>query len=119
MLHVSGLQIAYGAVVAGRDINLPVHHSEIVSLIGANGAGKFSTLRAISGLVKPRAGTIAFEGQEITGLRPDLITGRGLIQVPEGRAVLARMTVLENLQMGTYVRRDSDVEADRHLRLGQ
>ena len=112
MLRVSGLQIAYGAVVAVRDLNLEVYQGEIVSLIGANGVGKSSTLRAISGLVKPRAGTIAFEDQEITGLRPDLITGRGLVQVPEGRAVLARMTVRENLQMGAYRRRDPAVEED-------
>jgi branched-chain amino acid transport system ATP-binding protein len=112
MLRVSGLQIAYGAVVAVRDLNLEVHQGEIVSLIGANGVGKSSTLRAISGLVKPLAGTIAFEDQEITGLRPDLITGRGLVQVPEGRAVLARMTVRENLQMGAYRRRDPVVEED-------
>lgn len=125
MLRIEGLQVWYGAVAAVRGIDLTVAEGEIVSLIGANGAGKSSTLRAISGLVKPRGGTITFQGRAIQGLRPDQITALGLSQVPEGRAVLTRMTVRENLLMGAYTRRDREVEADlkqvleRFPRLGE
>jgi len=112
MLQVKGLEVAYGAVAALRGVDLSVAEGEIVALIGGNGAGKSSTLRAISGLVKPSAGSISFQGRAITGLRPDKITVLGLSQVPEGRAVLARLTVVENLLMGAYVRRDSQVAAD-------
>ena len=112
MLQVKGLAIAYGAVAAVRGVDLSVDEGEIVALIGANGAGKSSTLRAISGLVKPTAGSITFGERAIAGLRPDKITALGLCQVPEGRAVLARLTVLENLQMGAYLRRDAQVAAD-------
>lgn len=112
MLRVNGLEVAYGAVTAVRGVDLSVEAGEIVSLIGANGAGKSSVLRAISGLVKPKTGAVEFQGRNITGLRPDKITALGLSQVPEGRAVLARMTVLENLQMGAYGRRDSEAGAD-------
>ncbi len=112
MLRIRGLEVAYGAVAAVRGVDLDVAAGEIVTLIGANGAGKSSILRAISGLVRPRAGTIEFEGKRIDGLRPDRVTALGVAQVPEGRAVLARMTVLENLLMGAYPRRDGEVQAD-------
>jgi branched-chain amino acid transport system ATP-binding protein len=112
MLRVKGLQVSYGAVSAVRGVDLEVNAGEIVTLIGANGAGKSSVLRAISGLVKPAGGSIEFEGRQIAGMRPDLITRLGLSQVPEGRQVLARMTVLENLLMGAYHRRDREVQAD-------
>ena len=112
MLRIEGLVVAYGMVAAVRGADLEVADGEIVSLIGANGAGKSSILRAVSGLVKPRGGSIRFEGRELKGLRPDQITRLGLSQVPEGRAVLARMTVRENLLMGAYARRDRSVESD-------
>ncbi|HLN62699.1 MAG TPA: ABC transporter ATP-binding protein [Symbiobacteriaceae bacterium] len=112
VLRIEGLQVWYGAVAAVRGIDLTVAEGEIVSLIGANGAGKSSALRAISGLVRPKGGTIQFQGRAIQGLRPDQITALGLSQVPEGRAVLTRMTVRENLLMGAYTRRDREVEAD-------
>lgn len=112
MLQVKGLQIQYGAVGAVHGIDLQVEQGEIVTLIGANGAGKSSTLRAISGLVKPKAGEILFEGKPLAGLRPDQILALGVAQVPEGRAVLGRMTVLENLLMGAFARKDKEVEAD-------
>jgi branched-chain amino acid transport system ATP-binding protein len=112
VLRIEGLEVAYGPVAAVRGADLAVEQGEIVSLIGANGAGKSSILRAVSGLVKPRAGRISFDGQTITGWRPDRIVGLGLGHVPEGRAVLARMTVLENLLMGACQRRDREVEAD-------
>jgi branched-chain amino acid transport system ATP-binding protein len=112
MLKLRGLGVSYDAVAALRGIDLDVGEGEIVALIGANGAGKSSTLRAISGLAKPTTGTITFKGRSIAGMRPDRITGLGLSQVPEGRAVLARLTVLENLQMGAYLRRDARVASD-------
>lgn len=112
MLRVSGLDVAYGAVQAVRSVDLAVGAGEVVSLIGANGAGKSSILRAISGLVKPRAGSVEFAGKNLGGLRADQITRLGLSQVPEGRAVLARLTVLENLQMGAFSRKDGEVESD-------
>lgn len=107
MLRIESLEVAYGMVAAVRGADLEVVEGEIVSLIGANGAGKSSILRAVSGLVKPRGGSIRFAGRELKGLRPDQITRLGLSQVPEGRAVLARMTVQENLLMGAYSRRDA------------
>ncbi|MDF2628951.1 MAG: ABC-type branched-chain amino acid transport system, ATPase component [Symbiobacteriaceae bacterium] len=112
MLQIEGLEVAYGMVAAVRGVDLTVAEGEIVSLIGANGAGKSSILRAVSGLVRPRGGSIKFGGRELRGLRADQITRLGLSQVPEGRAVLARMTVRENLLMGAYARADREVEAD-------
>jgi branched-chain amino acid transport system ATP-binding protein len=112
MLQVNGLQVQYGAVTAVHGIDLRVEQGEIVTLIGANGAGKSSTLRAISGLVRPKAGQILFGGMPIAGLRPDQIVAAGIAQVPEGRAILGRMTVLENLLMGAYARRVPGVKAD-------
>lgn len=112
MLRIRGLEVAYGAVAAVRGVDLDVEAGEIVTLIGANGAGKSSILRSISGLVRPRAGSIEFQGRRIDGQRADQVTARGVVQVPEGRAVLARMTVLENLLMGAYTRRDGEVQAD-------
>jgi branched-chain amino acid transport system ATP-binding protein len=112
MLQVNGLQVQYGAVTAVHGIDLRVEQGEIVTLIGANGAGKSSTLRAISGLVRPKAGQILFGGKPIAGLRPDQIVAVGIAQVPEGRAILGRMTVLENLLMGAYARRDPGVKSD-------
>ncbi len=112
MLQIEGLEVAYGMVSAVRGVDLTVAEGEIVSLIGANGAGKSSILRAVSGLVRPKGGSVKFGGRELRGMRPDQITRLGLSQVPEGRAVLARMTVRENLLMGAYARRDREVEAD-------
>lgn len=113
MLEVRGLQVAYGAIAAVKGIDLTVPAGQIVALIGANGAGKSTTLRTISGVLKPARGTITFEGKAIGGLRPDKIVRTGLVQVPEGRQVLARMTVQENLIMGAYTRRDqAGVKAD-------
>ncbi|HWI53454.1 MAG TPA: ABC transporter ATP-binding protein [Symbiobacteriaceae bacterium] len=119
VLRIESLEVAYGMVAAVRGADLEVAEGEIVSLIGANGAGKSSILRAVSGLVKPRGGSIRFAGRELMGLRPDQITRLGLSQVPEGRAVLARMTVQENLLMGAYSRRDSGIDADLKRVLGR
>jgi branched-chain amino acid transport system ATP-binding protein len=106
LLEVEGLVVAYGPVVAVRGISLRVEEGATVALIGANGAGKTTTLAALSGLVRPAGGSIRFAGREIAGLRPPRIVELGLVQVPEGRAVLPQMTVLENLELGGYRRRD-------------
>ncbi|MDB4897028.1 MAG: livF 1 [Firmicutes bacterium] len=113
MLEVKGLHVHYGAIAAVKGIDLRVPAGQIVALIGANGAGKSTTLRTISGLLKPTRGTITFAGKAIGGLRADKVVRAGLVQVPEGRQVLARMTVAENLLMGGFCRRDAaGVKAD-------
>ena len=106
MLEIRDLHVNYGAISALHGISLKVEQGKIVTLIGANGAGKTTTLRAISGLVKPRAGVINFEDHNIAGLAPHVIVGRGIAQSPEGRMVFANLTVIENLQMGAYLRKD-------------
>ncbi len=106
MLQIKDLHVNYGAISALHGISLEVKQGEIVTLIGANGAGKSTTLRAISGLVKPRAGVIRFAGENIAGLAPHVIVGRGIAQSPEGRMVFANLTVEENLRMGAYLRKD-------------
>lgn len=106
MLEIRDLHVNYGAISALHGISLKVPKGQIVTLIGANGAGKSTTLRAISGLVKPRSGVINFEGHEIAGLPAHTIVGRGIAQSPEGRMVFANLTVLENLRMGAYRRKD-------------
>lgn len=106
MLEIRDLHVNYGAISALHGISLDVNQGEIVTLIGANGAGKSTTLRAISGLVKPRSGIINFEGRNIAGLSPHVIVGRGLAQSPEGRMVFANLSVIENLRMGAYLRKD-------------
>lgn len=106
MLEIKDLHVNYGAISALHGISLEVKQGEIVTLIGANGAGKSTTLRAISGLVKPRAGVIRFAGENIAGLAPHVIVGRGIAQSPEGRMVFANLTVDENLRMGAYLRKD-------------
>jgi len=106
MLEIRDLHVNYGAISALHGISLDVKQGEIVTLIGANGAGKSTTLRAISGLVKPRAGVINFNGTDIAGRPPHEIVGRGIAQSPEGRMVFANLSVLENLRMGAYLRRD-------------
>jgi branched-chain amino acid transport system ATP-binding protein len=106
MLEVSGLSVAYGAIQALRGISFRVAAGQIICLIGANGAGKSTTLAALSGLVRPDAGRIVFEGEEITRLGSDRLVRRGIVQVAEGRAILAGMSVEENLELGGYHRRD-------------
>lgn len=106
MLLLEGVSVHYGKVVAIKDIDLEVHEGEIVALIGANGAGKSTTLRAISGLEPIRTGRISFEGNRIDGVQPEEVTRRGIAHIPEGRRIFPQMTVLENLEMGAYLRRD-------------
>ncbi len=107
MLTITDLHVCYGAISALQGISLTVPRGSIVTLVGANGAGKTTTLRTISGLVPPASGTITFDGETITGLPPHKIVARGLAQSPEGRMVFANLTVLENLRMGAYLRRDT------------
>ena len=106
MLEIHDLHVNYGAISALHGISLEVPRGKIVTLIGGNGAGKSTTLRAISGLVKPRSGVINFDGHDITALPPHAIVARGIAQSPEGRMVFANLTVLENLRMGAYLRKD-------------
>ena len=106
LLEVKSLYVNYGAIKALIDTNLVVNEGEIVTLIGANGAGKSTTLRAISRLVNPRSGQIFYNGQEITRSRPDRVVSLGIAHSPEGRRVLARQTVLTNLELGAYTRSD-------------
>jgi branched-chain amino acid transport system ATP-binding protein len=106
MLEVRDLRVAYGQIEAVKGVSFDVPEGRIVTLVGANGAGKTTTLAAISGLVRPRAGRIAFDGRDLTRLGPHRIVGLGVVQVPEGRDILATMTVTENLQLGAYGRRD-------------
>ena len=106
MLEVRGLQVAYGHIEAVQGIDFEVNTGEIRTLVGANGAGKSTTLLALSGLVKPKAGSIRFEGVELTKLKTHQIVERGLVQVAEGRAILTTLTVRENLELGAYRRKD-------------
>jgi branched-chain amino acid transport system ATP-binding protein len=113
MLEIRDLVVGYGEITALHGISLSIPQGRIVTLIGANGAGKSSTLRAISGLVKARSGTIVFEGESITRLPAHKIVARGLAQSPEGRMVFSNLTVLENLRMGAHLRRDkAGISAD-------
>ena len=102
MLELDKVEVRYGSITALHGISLRVEPGSIVTLIGANGAGKSTTLRAISGLARPSAGTIRYNGEDITHLPPHQIVGRGISHVPEGRMVFANLTVLENLKMGAY-----------------
>ena len=106
ILRIKDLKVNYGGIEAVKGISLDVPQGEIVTLIGANGAGKSSTLRAISGLVKPTSGTIEFEGEDITGKNPTDIVTRGITLVPEGRKIFPDLTVKENLRVGAYLRKD-------------
>jgi branched-chain amino acid transport system ATP-binding protein len=108
MLKIDNINVYYGAIHAIKGISLEVGEGEIVTLIGANGAGKSTTLRTISGLLKPKSGTITFEGKEIAGLAAQDIVKAGISQVPEGRRIFANMTVMENLDLGAFIRKDKE-----------
>ena len=108
MLKVDNIDVYYGAIHAIKGVSIQVAKGEIVTLVGSNGAGKSTTLRTISGLLKPRNGSILFEDTHIEGMPAHKIVGMGLCQVPEGRRVFANMTVMENLELGAYLRSDKD-----------
>lgn len=106
LLEIKSLEVAYGGIKALHGISFYVTEGEIVTLIGANGAGKSSTLRAISGMVQPQSGSILFKNKDITNLPSHLIARQGMAHVPEGRGIFAKLTVEENLQVATYYRKD-------------
>lgn len=113
MLKVSDLNTSYGKIHAVRGISFEVHTGEIVTLIGANGAGKSTTLKTISGMLSPTSGSIDFEGKDIAGMPSHKVTAKHIIHVPEGRRIFAQMSVKENLEMGAYLRNDKvEIEED-------
>ncbi len=109
MLEVDNIHSYYGSIHALKGISLSVEKGEIVTLIGANGAGKSTTLRTITGLMKPSTGQVFLNGEDITPLKPHLIVNKGMAMVPEGRRIFARLTVMENLDMGAYIRDRKDI----------
>ena len=110
ILKIKDLKVNYGGIEAVKGVSFDVPEGEIVTLIGANGAGKSSTLRAIAGLVKPAAGSIEFNGEDITAKEPNAIVSKGITLVPEGRKIFPDLTVLENLKIGAYLRNDDLTE---------
>lgn len=113
MLEVRDLHAAYGAILAVNGVTLDVRSGEIVTLIGANGAGKTTTLNCIAGLLKPKSGSVRFDGEDLARVPAHDIVRRGLVMAPEGRRVFPRMTVAENLEMGAFTRKDKDgIRAD-------
>lgn len=106
MLEIENIYVSYGMINAIRGVSFTVDRGEIIALIGANGAGKTTTLHTISGLLRPKSGSIRFNGTEITRVAPHKIVSMGIAQVPEGRRVFSQLTVLDNLKMGAYIRRD-------------
>lgn len=112
MLEVRGLATAYGGIRALKGVDIDVPEGAIVSILGANGAGKTTLLKTIAGLLRPSEGQVRLRGERIDGLPPDRIVRKGVALVPEGRAILARMTVEENLEMGAYACRDPETAAD-------
>jgi branched-chain amino acid transport system ATP-binding protein len=106
LLGVEDLHVSYGAITALRGVSLSVGQGEVVALIGGNGAGKTSTLRAVSGMLRPRSGSIRLGSQQVQGLKSNLLVPRGMAHAPEGRGIFLNLTVLENLELGAYLRRD-------------
>lgn len=116
LLRLANVEASYGAIRALRGISIVVDQGSIVTLLGANGAGKSSTLRAISGMLKTSAGSIEYDGQVINGKTPNQIVKMGVAQVPEGRRIFKDLTVTENLRMGSYIRKDkAGIEADLEM----
>lgn len=112
MLVIENLDVYYGAIQALEGVSLEVKEGEVVSIIGSNGAGKSTLLRTISGLTRPRQGTISFNGEEIHDTPADKIVRLGISQSPEGRRIFTNMTVQENLQLGAFTRKDGEIQAD-------
>ncbi len=112
MLLVREIDVFYGAIQALKGVSIDVQEGQIVSIIGSNGAGKSTLLRAVSGLLKPRTGTISFENEEIQGQTPDVIVRKGISQSPEGRRIFTNMTVQENLLLGATIRTDGEIKSD-------
>ncbi len=112
MLSINNLVVGYGKIAALHDMSIELEPGGLTTLIGANGAGKTTLLKTISGLMKPTSGTILYDGKDIAGMEPYDIIAMGIAHCPEGRRVLPRQTVYENLKMGAYVRNDNEVEKD-------
>jgi len=120
VLRVNDLHVGYGAIRALRGVSLEVNAGEVVALIGANGAGKSTLLRTVSGILQPSSGDVTFEGRNLRGLAEDKIVRLGILQVQEGRGILTRMTVLENLEMGAYGRSDkAGIREDMEMVFGK
>jgi branched-chain amino acid transport system ATP-binding protein len=120
MLETKNLNVFYGAINALNDVSITVQPGEIVAIIGSNGAGKSTLLRTISGLIRPRSGSVSYNGKELTTLQPHEIVKLGLSHAPEGRRIFTNMTVEENLQLGAYLRKDkAGVAADMEMVLGR
>jgi branched-chain amino acid transport system ATP-binding protein len=116
MLDVKDLHVSYGAIAAVKGLSLEVREGEIVTLIGSNGAGKSTTLRTISGLLKPKSGSITFKGERIDGTPGHEVVAKGICQSPEGRRIFPRMTVEENLDLGAFLRKDTaGIKADQEM----
>jgi branched-chain amino acid transport system ATP-binding protein len=112
MLDIQGINVYYGAIHALEDVTISVNEGEIVAIIGSNGAGKSTLLRTISGLLRPRSGTIKFQGEEIQDCAPHDIVKMGISHSPEGRRIFTNMSVIENLQLGAFTRKDAEVQSD-------
>jgi branched-chain amino acid transport system ATP-binding protein len=112
VLEVRGLSVSYDAIQAVRDISFSLDQGEMVALLGANGAGKTTTLKTISGLLRPRSGSIVFEGRALEKIEPHKIVRLGIAHVPEGRKIFHRLTVLENLKTGAYIRKANSIGED-------
>src|SRR5579871_2755225 len=112
MLEIKDISVFYGAIQALCDVSINVEKGEIVAIIGSNGAGKSTLLRTISGLLRPRQGSITFSGRDLTSVPPDQIVKLGLSHCPEGRRIFTNMSVLENLQIGAFIRKDDHIGAD-------
>lgn len=113
MLEIHGLSVDYGPIAALRDVSLRIDSGQMVGILGANGAGKTSLLRTISGLIRPSGGSIRFEGRDIAGMRPETVVGLGIVHVPEGRGIFPDLTVRENLLVGAHTRHGgSGISAD-------
>ena len=112
MLRIDGISVFYGAIQALNNVSLEVGEGEIVAIIGSNGAGKSTLLKTVSSLLRPRTGTITFEGQNLVALSPDRVVRLGISQSPEGRRIFTNMTVYENLLLGAFIRSDDEIESD-------
>jgi branched-chain amino acid transport system ATP-binding protein len=115
MLQIKGINVFYGAIQALNNVSAEVNRGEIVAIIGSNGAGKSTLLRTISGLLRPRGGSLTFEGKDLTTMPAHEIVKLGISQSPEGRRIFTNMTVQENLQLGAFIRKDNEIEADQDL----
>ncbi len=119
MLRIDGINVFYGAIQALSNVSLEVNEGEVVAIIGSNGAGKSTLLKTVSSLIRPRTGSITFEGRDLVAISPDRVVRLGISQSPEGRRIFTNMTVYENLQLGAFTRADDEIESDMEKVLAQ